>query len=39
MYVSLNWLGLSALTGQSIAILTLLGMIVTSVVILRPIRV
>ncbi|HUF47782.1 MAG TPA: MFS transporter, partial [Vicinamibacterales bacterium] len=38
MYVSLNWLGLSVLTGQSIAILTLLGMIVTSIVILRPMR-
>ena len=39
MYVSINGLGLNVLTGQSIAILTLLGMIVTSVVILRPIRV
>ena len=37
MYVSVRWLGLSALTGQSLAILTLLGMIVLSMTILRTV--
>jgi len=37
MYVSLQWLGLSALTGQALAILTLLSMVILSMVILRKV--
>ena len=37
MYVSLRWFGLAAVTGQSLAILTLLGMIVVSMTILRKV--
>ena len=37
MYISLQWLGLPPLTGQALAILTLLGMIVVSILILRKV--
>jgi hypothetical protein len=37
MYVSLEWLGLPVLTGQSLAILTLLLMILASMFILRKV--
>jgi len=37
MHASLVWFGLPVLTGQGFAILTLLGMIVLSMVILRPV--
>lgn len=37
MYIALQWLGLPPLTGQALAILTLLGMIVVSILILRKV--